>query len=178
MVKTETLLNDPYQIWKVGLVLYGLILLSFTFDVMNVSLIWNPSHFSFVPLFLFISAIKFPRLTPYSVAFCLGILTDILSYTPIGLMGGLYFLTVFLCRWQHRFILAQPFHVIWVSFILYWSIFTGTTWCFQSLYARYAFEITPSITTFLYGVFFFPLIWGSLYMLKNVYSESDTGLQE
>ncbi len=176
MINIDTVLEEEVRLWKVALALYVFIFLSFILDVMNVSVLWSPPHFSFVPLILFAGAIKFPHMMFYSVIFCVGLVTDILSYAPLGMMAGLYFFTVFLCRWHYRFILAQPFHVIWVFFVLYWSVFLSLVWGLHSLYALYVFEFMPTIDVFLYGVFLFPLIWSVLYVLRKFFTDSDVGL--
>lgn len=176
MIDSETLLDEEYQVWKVFGVLYSLIFISFVLDIMNVSFLWSPTYFNFVPLLLFVGAIKFPRLLIYGVVFSLGLLSDVLSYAPIGLTGCLYFLTVFLCKWQHRFILAQPFHVIWLFFVFYWGAFVSINWVVQSLFARFIFEFSPAVSMFLYGVFLFPLVWSGFQMIKAFFSDIEDGL--
>ncbi|MGB1077444.1 MAG: hypothetical protein ACPG05_03980, partial [Bdellovibrionales bacterium] len=94
MIDAETFIEDSYSVWKVFAFLYLLILCAFFLDVSNASFLFSPAHFSFVPALLFVGAIKFPKLMVYGVAFFFGVLTDLLSYTPIGLMGGLYLFTV------------------------------------------------------------------------------------
>ena len=112
----------------------------------------------------------------YGVVFFFGVLTDLLSYTPIGLMGGLYLFTVVLCRWQYRFILAQPYHGIWLFFTVYWMVFCTVVILVQSIYARHIFGLYPELAVFLYGVFFFPVLWVLMQKAKVLFADSDTGL--
>tara|TARA_A200000113_G_C8781681_1_gene327846 strand:+ start:416 stop:949 length:534 start_codon:yes stop_codon:yes gene_type:complete len=176
MFNTDTLIDNRYHGWKISTFLYVVLFIAFVIDVMNVPILWSPHHFSFVPLILFICAVRFPLVTPYSLAFILGLMTDVFSYAPLGLFSGIYFFTAFIGRWQSRFVLAQPFYVIWGFFSAYWAISLFLTWLGFGLYSRFVFEVTPVIYQFVYGTILFPVLWGGLILVRRLLSDVTEGI--
>lgn len=146
---------------KTVIAFYLLLACFFSFDVMNMSLLWSPKYFSFVPIFLFIISIKIPAFLPIVLFLFIGFLTDVLSYGPIGLMALFYSLVVLWGRWQYRFILAQTFRMVWLIFTAYWGAFLLGVWALCMLYFRQNFSVVPVMYDWLYGVMCFPVLWGA-----------------
>lgn len=156
-----TLLDSGREHWKLALCFYFFVVCACGLDVMNISVFWSPIYFSFMPIFLFVGAIKMPDFIPVGGAFLIGLLTDLLSYSPMGLMAAIYCMTVIIGQWQSRFVLAQPFRVVWSFFTLYWVCVLALSWGIESAYSRNLFDLLPVVHMLIYGAIAFPFVWAA-----------------
>jgi rod shape-determining protein MreD len=131
----------------------------------------------FILMTLYYWSIYRPTLVPPPLAFCTGLLMDLLSGLPVGLNAALLVAIQWLVSDQRRFLTGQPFIVIWLGFgllnafatLLQWGMFglTGLKW-------PPLLDLVPSIGL---GFVLFPFICGLLNLThKLLPSPADTAL--
>lgn len=59
-----------------------------------------------------------PRAMPMPLAFAVGLLTDIVTFLPLGLHAALFTIARYSLRRQRRFLVGQGFWVLWAAFAL------------------------------------------------------------
>ncbi len=99
-----------------------------------------------------------PRLMPVSIVFFLGLLQDILSGGPLGLMALLLMLVrLFVLRQGSRF-LEREFLFNWLVFILVSFVFGGALWAVSSIFLKETQAIWNMLGQSLLTVAIFPLV--------------------
>lgn len=129
----------------------------------------------FVLMALYYWAVYRPTLVPPWLAFCAGILMDLLSGLPVGLNGGVFVALRWIVSDQRRFLTGQPFLVIWLGFsilnvfvnIFQWAVFglTGLAW-------PPLIDLMPSV--FL-GFALFPSVCLLLHLTHKILPEGGAG---
>lgn len=72
----------------------------------------------FIVIGLYFWLIYRPSLWPYPLVFALGILLDILSGGLLGLNAFSFMVLALIIRGQRRFLLGQPWHMMWAGFFV------------------------------------------------------------
>ena len=99
-----------------------------------------------------------PRLMPVSAVFFLGLLQDILSGGPLGLMALLLMIVrLFVLRQGSRF-LEREFLFNWLVFILASFVFGAALWAISSIYLKETQVIWNMLGQSLLTIAIFPLV--------------------
>jgi len=99
-----------------------------------------------------------PRLMPVSGVFFLGLLQDILSGGPIGMMALLLLLVRVFVISQGRRFLEREFLFNWLVFIIISPVFGLATWAIASLYLKESQNILNVSGQSLLTIALFPLV--------------------
>lgn len=102
-----------------------------------------------------------PRLMPVSVVFLLGLLQDILSGGPLGMMALLLILVrIFVVRQGSRF-LEREFLFNWLVFIFVSLVFGLLSWVISSIYLKEAQNLWNVFGQSILTIAIFPgVVWG------------------
>jgi rod shape-determining protein MreD len=103
-------------------------------------------------------AVVEPMRLSYFATFAMGLLLDLLCGLPLGMNG----MTLVAAQWtaaaQQRFLVSQPFHVIWACFALV-AVAAGTLqWCISSLFNVALLPVLPVVAAVVLTVLVFPLM--------------------
>lgn len=109
-----------------------------------------------------------PTLVPFWFVFVLGVIMDFIGGLPIGLHALTYLALTWIVRDQRRFLLAQPFAVIWLVFVFVafaalhaqWALFGATQWQWGAL--------QPVWWSIGLSIAFFPVIYFILYLVHRI----------
>ncbi len=102
-----------------------------------------------------------PNLVPVSAVFILGLLQDILSGGPLGMMALLLILVRLLVVQQGRRFLEREFLFSWMVFFVVSLIFGLATWAIASIYLREPQYIWDALGQSMLTIAVFPVIvWG------------------
>lgn len=105
--------------------LYGVFLAAILLSWTTIPVLELTPFWALIPLFTW-SLIR-PELMPGALVFAVGILSDIVIGTPLGVHAlGLLGIQI-LVRFQQRFLLTQNFFLIWVNFALLSMLFIVVT---------------------------------------------------
>lgn len=109
-----------------------------------------------------------PRLMPVSVVFFLGLLQDILSGGPLGMMALLFILVrLFVIRQGRRF-LEREFLFNWLVFIMVSPVFGLATWIIASLYLKESQNIWGVFGQSVLTIAAFPLVTSALDWVRSL----------
>lgn len=89
-----------------------------------------------------------PRAMPMLLVFIFGLMTDIVTFLPLGLHAALFVVARYLLRRQRRFLVGQGFWVLWVAFALLSLCVYGVIY----LWLNVANNITFDVLSPLWGV--------------------------
>ncbi|HRI76425.1 MAG TPA: rod shape-determining protein MreD [Alphaproteobacteria bacterium] len=120
------------------------------------------AHFSevrpaFVLMAVFYWTILWPGVFTYFLTFCLGIALDLLAGFPPGLNA----LPLVLVQWitfrQRKFLLGQPFRVVWAGLALV-AVCTGALqWLMYSIFTGHAIAVRPQVVSVVLTCALFPV---------------------
>jgi len=114
-----------------------------------------------------------PRLMPVSVVFLLGLLQDILSGGPIGMMALLFILVrLFVIRQGRRF-LEREFLFNWLVFIMVSPAFGLATWAIASLYLKESQNIWNIFGQSILTIVIFPLVTSALGWVRYLLADEN-----
>ncbi len=114
-----------------------------------------------------------PRLMPVSVVFLLGLLQDILSGGPIGMMALLFILVrLFVIRQGRRF-LEREFLFNWLVFIMVSPVFGLATWAIASLYLKESQNIWNIFGQSILTIVIFPLVTSALGWVRYLLADEN-----
>lgn len=101
-----------------------------------------------------------PRSMPLSIVFVLGLMTDIVTFVPLGMHGAVFIFACLMLKKQRRFLLGQGFWVLWASFLLMiLGVYTG-------IYLLGLVFLKSSIS-FLFGLWGVAVAWGCVPLLTG-----------
>jgi rod shape-determining protein MreD len=112
---------------------------------------------AFALMAIFYWAVVRPDLFPVYAVFLVGLLTDLLSWGPIGLWAFTYVLTYTLVLTQRFLIVNVPFSVFWFSFLLTGLIAGAISWGLASLIYGALLPVRPVLTQIIVTAAVFPL---------------------
>jgi rod shape-determining protein MreD len=118
-----------------------------------------------------------PALVPVVLVFAAGILMDLLGGVPLGFNALIFVLMQWVVTDQRRFLLAQPFVMIWVVFaflslaamMIQWALFGLAHFNWPSL--------KPLGFSFIMGVAVFPAIFVLLHLTHKILPSPGTSLR-
>lgn len=99
-----------------------------------------------------------PRLMPVSAVFLLGLLQDILSGGPLGMMALLLLVVrIFVVRQSSRF-LEREFLFNWLVFIMVALVFGLATWIVATIYLKEAQNLWNAFGQSMFTIAIFPVV--------------------
>ena len=99
-----------------------------------------------------------PDLMPPALAFCLGLLNDVISGIPLGVSSLLYLLVQGMTASQRRFFHGKPFRIAWWGFGLVSGGAFILQWLLASLLLGRTLELRAVGFEFLMTLSFYPLL--------------------
>jgi len=107
---------------------------------------------------VFYWAIYRPDLLPASMAFAVGLMTDILMGTPLGVSPLVYLLVHGLTLSQRRFFLGKPFVVTWSCFGVMTAVALLLEWLLVSMLVDALVPLRPVMFSLLMSVSIYPVL--------------------
>lgn len=117
------------------------------------------------------------RPTPPLVAFFVGFFLDLLLQYPPGMNAFVFVLTHWVTRNQRKFLMGQPFMVIWAGFALTALVAGILQWLLFALLDQAVAPIVPVLVSIAFTVFLFPLMAAALAVVHKAMME-DPGVDE
>lgn len=99
-----------------------------------------------------------PTLIPPFYLFLLGIGMDFLTLLPTGSHAAIYLLIYWIVRMQRRYLMGQPFSIIYSGFILVAVVYAGLLWVINALYYMQLISPLPVLGYLLFSILLFPFI--------------------
>lgn len=129
--------------------------------VVTVNFPWPGVPF-FPPLFLamtvFYWAAYWPKLMPPWLVFLLGLFQDMLYGTLPGMTSCLLLLLWWGTASQRRYVVREPFPVVWLIFTVILALYTSLTWVIHLIYFRYSGWSETLYVQYLLTVAFYPCL--------------------
>jgi rod shape-determining protein MreD len=94
---------------------------------------------AFVLMAVYYWAIFRPNLVPSWLCFAYGIILDVMVGLPVGLTAFILVAMQWIVRDQRRFLMGQPFIVVWAIFILIYASTQGLAWLLNG----FAYDFVP-----------------------------------
>ena len=113
-------------------------------------------------------AIYRPTLVPVWFVFVMGFLMDLLSGTALGLNALIFVLTQWAVLRQRRFLMGQPFIMIWVGFAAISALALFIQWFVMGLMQFQWLTVLYQWPSVLFGVALFPLVCIVLHMIHKI----------
>ena len=107
---------------------------------------------------LYYWAVFRPTLLPPVYLFLLGLGMDFLTLMPPGSHAAIYLLIYWIVRMQRRYLMGQPFSIIYSGFILVAGVYAGLIWGINALYYMQLISPLPVLGYLLFSVLLFPFI--------------------
>ena len=134
---------------------------------------YGPVRPYFMLMAVFFFAVYRPALMPPSLAFLLGLLVDLLSFTPLGLTSLVLVAVQWIAREQRKFILSQSFLLIWCGFMLLVAASCALQWGMFSLMRVAPVSPGPVAVSAVLTVFMFPPVALLLFFVHRVASAAE-----
>ncbi len=149
-----------YLDWTARLiVVYALIGVLF---VLNVTAISYPFagvfQAPFIIMAIYYWSVFRPTLLPFWLVFAAGIVYDLLSATPLGITAFIFVATRWLVFDQRRFLMGQPFIMVWSGFGIVLLLVLLTEWLLFGVVQESFSSLTPVWISLLLGICLFPLV--------------------
>lgn len=109
-----------------------------------------------------------PQLMPVSGVFLLGILQDILSGGPLGMMALLLVLVRIFVVWQNSRFLEREFLFNWLGFIFVTLSFGLGTWVIASIYLKQSQNFWDAFGQSMVTIAVFPVVFLILGWVRNL----------
>ncbi len=129
------------------------------------------SFFSKIPFFLigiYYWSIYRPTLVPPWFMFAAGISIDIINALPLGLNALSFVLFRWLITDQRRFLMGQPFLVIWIGFLLLALVFVFVQWGIFSLINSFAIPVGELLFSVILSGTVFPVIYFLFHLTHKI----------
>lgn len=147
------------DLWVRHLLPTGLTLILVLVGVMPTHLPDFAGIFPQLPLVgVFYWAIYRPDLLPASMAFAIGLMSDIQMGMPLGTLTLVYLLVHGLTLSQRRFLLGKPFMVTWCCFTVVMAAALLLEWLLVSMLMDAVEPLRPVMFTLLTSVSVYPLL--------------------
>ncbi len=126
---------------------------------------------AFMLMAVYYGTILRPQLLPPLVAFALGIALDLLAAAPLGLHALVMVGAQWLTRSQRKFLLGQPFPVIWSGFALI-ALGAGLAqWGLFSLFGLALLPLKAMLVSVVFSTFLFPLAAWPLHIVHKALAD-------
>lgn len=112
---------------------------------------------AFAAMAIYYWSIYRPDKLPYAATFCLGLLHDLLTGTPLGLSALVYLLLQGVLSSQRTFFHGKPFLVVWWGFSLVMPGMALVSWIIASLYFNASLPPMPFVIQAVLTVLLYPL---------------------
>ncbi len=112
----------------------------------------------FVLMAVYYWAIYRPTLVPPFLCFATGLLMDVLSGMPIGLNALALVVAQWIVRDQRRFLMGQPYIVIWAVFGFVAFIYAVMQWVLFGFFHMQWLSFTPVLAAIFLSLFLFPFV--------------------
>lgn len=138
---------------------YSLIGALFVCNVISIPLpLLHNVEIPFVLMAIYYWAMYRPTLVPAWLLFVIGMLMDVLSGLPLGLNTIIFIAIGWGVSRKRRFLMSQPFFVIWCMFVAVCLLAFSLRWGLFSLLHADIVDYTPVLYGTLIGGLSFPLI--------------------
>ena len=130
------------------------------------------------PLFLMVIyywSIYRPTLLPVLVVFLAGCAIDLMGGLPLGLHAFVFIIAQWIVTDQRRFLMAQPFVVIWIGFGLISLVGTLLQWVVLGTLTGGFGPLKPILFSVALGIALFPLVHFLLHWTHKVLPASYHG---
>ncbi len=121
--------------------------------------LWGVSYI--VPLLPLLPVFYWGRLQtaemPYWFVGLVGLLTDVVSSTPLGLTSLLYLLFLALLHIQSKYIHKEGFAIIWSYFTMLLALISALQWIVMSLLAGQLYAFVPALVQLFLTASIYPL---------------------
>lgn len=107
---------------------------------------------------LYYWAVFRPTLIPPFYLFLLGVGMDFLTLMPAGSHAAIYLLIYWFVRMQRRYLMGQPFSIIYSGFILAAIVYAFLIWGVSALYYMQLISPWPLLIYLLFSVLLFPFM--------------------
>lgn len=108
-----------------------------------------------------------PDRLPYVAGFLLGLLQDLLTGTPIGMTALVLLLVQGVVVSQRRFLLNQPFVVVWAAFFLVAPGAALLNWGIGSLMRDAIVPALPLVVQTVLTILLYPVLGGGFSLLQH-----------
>lgn len=122
-------------------------------------------------------AIYRPTLIPPSVCFLAGLLMDVLGGFPPGLNALVLVLLQWIVRDQRKFLISQPYIVIWAVFGLVAASASVLQWALHGLHDMHWVALLPTLAGTAISLFLFPFVTLLLVCTHRFLPATGRGLQ-
>lgn len=112
----------------------------------------------FILMALYYWSIFRPTMIPGWLAFAIGIVLDLLSGLPVGINASIFVVLQWVVSDQRRFLMGQPFIMIWSGFGLVAAISSFLQWFLFGLSTLHWPSIVPVGISFVLGFVLFPVV--------------------
>ena len=99
-----------------------------------------------------------PTLLPFWLVFIVGILVDLLSALPVGMTAFLFIIVRWLVVDQRRFLMGQPFIMMWSGFVVVLLIVALLEWLLFGLVLKDMQSAEPAVVFVALGSALFPVV--------------------
>ena len=99
-----------------------------------------------------------PTLIPPFYLFLLGLGMDFLTFMPPGAHAAIYLLIYWIVRMQRRYLMGQPFSIVYSGFMLVASVYAFMMWGINALYYLALISPLPVLSYLLFSVLLFPFM--------------------
>lgn len=161
-----------------GIIPYGV--MGFLLIMNSVSVPFASAMEIKAPLFLmglYYWSVFRPALIPPWMAFLAGIFADLVGGLPLGLNAGAFLLAQWVVTDQRRFLMGQPFVMIWFGFIVVSFLSSVLQWLVFNAVNFSLSPISPAAFSFLLGVALFPLICFALHGIHRILTAHGRALE-
>jgi len=121
-----------------------------------------PGLTSFIPLFgaaaVFYWGVYRPDLLPKWLVFVIGFFQDSLYGYPPGVSSLTYLLLWWVVVSQRRYLVKEPFWVLWTGFVLVAGLLVFSNWVIMSLYFGQLFLTETIVMQYVFTVLAYPFI--------------------
>jgi len=93
-------------------------------------------------------------------AFCVGLIVDVYSSSPMGVNVMIMMLLVLATTWLEKYFNISSFGINWLAFCVAAAVFMLLKWIMLSIYFQHLLPLTVSGLGYLSTVMFYPLITG------------------
>ena len=97
-------------------------------------------------------------LMPGYAVFTIGLLQDVLSGTPMGVLTFVYLIAYSVVVSQRRYLMGKPFLVVWLGFLLVSAGAMALAWILSSALIGKVIEPTALFYQYLLGIGLYPVL--------------------
>ncbi len=151
------------------LVAYALLAVVFFAGIISVPLFSHITlSISFLMMAVYYWSISRPTLIPSWMVFVLGLLTDTLTMIPLGVNALMLLIIQRLVVRQRRYLMAQPFILLWLGFVVVNALSWLALWAGYQLLAHISLELNSVLFSFLISAFTFPFMYIILHQTHRI----------